>query len=549
MNFRILIGLAIAFALVGCSNNDNNPSNTITHIAVKLKGENYWSMIDAKGNLAFESEIDATDISPVVENCFVITDNTNKKVVYKLDKYPEVIGNLKGLLQVGTMTEGVIPVVRQGSRIEYYNANGEHKFTLDPINGDEIVEVCGHFSEGVTSFVTESGKAGVIDNNGNIVIEPDKFAQIEPFSNGYAIAKLLTDDTENPTWALIDHNGEIVIKLPKSAYFVGRYKHNRIAAQYNERSYMYDIDGNKTALPRKVSSIYDWNEKYISFHNDNYKMSVINYDGETVIRSNYDRIQLLPNELFLASEFEKRPKIINADNEVVVTLKSDYANYIPDLFDNDFGLCLSDEDSERSTLVTFEGEPINKDLAIEQVGYCYIYNSVFADYYNVEEAAKTFANRITENGINDIEIGTYARALENDFAISLYSETSYQNSWAVSKRMYYISDSYLFDKTAGWYDDAKIWACHTEISLPYHNLYPKVKDAIVKEIHKNGFNVDENKDAYAVLSLNNTCCYLYYDDAENNIQVYIFNKENEAENRYYLLDKATTAYDNIKSEL
>ena len=131
---------------------------------------------------------------------------------------------------------------------------------------------------------------------------------------------------------------------------------------------MYDIDGNKTALPRKVSNIYDWNEKYISFHNDNYKMSVINYDGETVIRSKYDRIQLLPNELFLASEFEKRPKIINADNEVVVTLKSDYANYIPDLFDNDFGLCLSDEDSEHSTLVTFEGEPINKDLAIEQVG-------------------------------------------------------------------------------------------------------------------------------------------------------------------------------------
>ncbi|MCH5319378.1 MAG: WG repeat-containing protein [Paramuribaculum sp.] len=218
------IFLALAFSglilslLYSCA---KSSADNVQFIPVQKTDGGAWIFINDKGERVGEQE---WEFEPTVTIDGVFTArNDSGLTVYRWDgKAAKPVDSLQNLVSVGVYNEGLIPVVPAMKRIRVVDKKGNVKFTLDPIDGQEISSCAGIVQDGMLVVTTVDGKTGVVNDKGEVVVKPT-YSDISNFTDGFALAVDYNYDTyeDGPTYFVIDKNGNSVKVEGKFGYEEG----------------------------------------------------------------------------------------------------------------------------------------------------------------------------------------------------------------------------------------------------------------------------------------------------------------------------------------
>ncbi|MDE6300771.1 MAG: WG repeat-containing protein [Muribaculaceae bacterium] len=301
---NILGSIAVGLMMYGCGSSDTvSYYDRIDYFPVKESANGNWSFFGQDGELKYPNEFKNMP-SPVVNGYFTVEEN-NGYSVYKAGEKPELVNDAEGLYSVGVMSEGVMPVTYPKERISLINGRGEKIATLDPVKGREIVSCKSEFSDGLLLIQTEDDLYGFIDKTGQLVVSP-KYDYAWKFSEGLALVKIESEKYNFQTeYIIIDKDGNQVYKLPEGfTPQINWYNYGFLLVQdRNDHIVFIDKNGEKAYIcPNKVKSVNNYNSEYFVFRNDDGYYGVMDFDFNVVIRPKYDRIMIMGNDKFLASE-------------------------------------------------------------------------------------------------------------------------------------------------------------------------------------------------------------------------------------------------------
>lgn len=396
----------------------------VEYYAVQEEKDGKWGFVNQDGELVISGEY-KNEPSVVVNGYFSVQEGENK-VLYKMDKKPEAVPGCDELADVGTFEDGVIPVVKKGSRISIVNGKGETITTLDPQGGKEITRCGNSFSDGMLMVVTEDGKFGYVNTKGEYVVSP-KYDLAAPFSEGLAlVAKEKDDDLKI---SVIDTKGDEVFSLKKD-YKPGstEYKDGYIAVKEGDRFLMIDKKGESIKLPGKVEQIFDYNDKYIVFCESEYSerglMKLDEENPEIVIKPRYESITLIPDDKNKVLVSEKNEfTLMNVKGEKEFDFNDDYTDVIP-LQGKKVRFMAKDHD--KYVFLDKEGKPIDKNDYNDAAIYP---NRIFvySDYFSVEGFVEAMLSDVTDKGIGKYYIGEPATSLGLGNAQNYTWKSSFEN--------------------------------------------------------------------------------------------------------------------------
>lgn len=356
-----LLGLGlISLMISSCGNNStsSNIFNDAEYVAVlksgseeKSKNEIAFSCVDNKGNFKYEDVFggDGKYIgvpSNFVNGYFTLEFTTNPLgryinsqsyyPLFKASKHPEIVKGCDNLYSVGCMNDGVIPVAKQGDRISVINGTGKTLFTLDPIDGKEIISCDVTFYDGLLRIENEEHKYGFVDKKGNVIIKPQYF-EVYAFSEGKAlVAESKEGWIMGKYWAkysVIDTKGNVVSKwedcgpidfneFPNNYYLVedwdaikeglGRYHDGMLLVENNDRRFLFlDAKGNtKFMTPTEVESVTEYNSKcFVCKLNGEW--GVMDFKGKVIIPGQYRNVVILRNGNILCHEHQRYKEIFH----------------------------------------------------------------------------------------------------------------------------------------------------------------------------------------------------------------------------------------------
>lgn len=212
-NFKKFISPAVFIAfisvlIVSCGKSEEE-TYSVEYIPVQTSEEGAWVFVNNKGERIGTQE---WEFEPTVTANNIFTARTDSGLtVYYWDKdVAKPVDSLQNLVAVGIYNEGLLPVTPPMERIRIVNKQGELQFTLDPIDGQEISACADKFSEGLIIVSNTQGKAGVVNNKGEVVVKP-QFSEISNFSDGHALAVNYNYDNyeDGPSYFVIDKEGKI----------------------------------------------------------------------------------------------------------------------------------------------------------------------------------------------------------------------------------------------------------------------------------------------------------------------------------------------------
>lgn len=198
------LALTIAGALTGCSKEE---SAEVEYIPVQTTEGGAWTFINEKGERIGTQE---WEFEPSMTYAGIFTARTDSGLtVYRWDgTEAKPIEALRNLASVGVYKEGLLPVSPDMERIHIVDRDGETKFVLEPVNGQEITSCDLNFNEGRLIIHTINGKAGVVDKDGNMVVQP-KYNDISAYCGGYALAMNFNWETDKgPSYFILDKDGK-----------------------------------------------------------------------------------------------------------------------------------------------------------------------------------------------------------------------------------------------------------------------------------------------------------------------------------------------------
>ena len=180
-----------------------------------------WSFINSKGEPVGTQEWEF-EPSLSIDGIFTVRQDDGLCVYRWEGKEARPIDSLQNLVSVGIYNDGLLPVTPPMQRIRIVDNKGNVKFTLDPIDGQEINSCADMFSENLLIVTTIDGKTGVINNKGEVVVKPT-YSDISNFNSGYALAANYDYDNyeKGPSYFILDKTGKATPVKGEFAYEEG----------------------------------------------------------------------------------------------------------------------------------------------------------------------------------------------------------------------------------------------------------------------------------------------------------------------------------------
>ena len=330
MKIKWFVFAAILAALCSCSK-----SGDIQYLPFQSDEDSNWGLVSTDGKVLFENEF-KNEPTVVMHDRFFVKNADGKWELYSAQEKPEEIG--KNVYdQAGAFIEDVAPVVATGQPIQFINKDGEVKFSLGNVDGQQITE-CTNFSEGIAVF--KAGKYyGCIDKDGKVIVKPE-YIRICPASDGKILA--INKKYENAkngdalSITVLSTSGKVISDISTKPF-------NDIDKQFHDGALVVEQkidDENRQGLInekgefilRPSSKIHRIegieNEEFIFYDGDNY--GVMDFKGNVVIRPKYKRLTFAGKGKLLWAVDDKEDaniKLIDEDENVIS--KSEYEGVLP----------------------------------------------------------------------------------------------------------------------------------------------------------------------------------------------------------------------------
>lgn len=388
---RLLFFVAAAGLFGACSDDKLMPETD--YIAAQADESDDWGILDVNsGEYVCEDEFENAP-SVVYNDVFVVKNNDDSYDVYNVDDVKKPI-NQEPYAEVTDFNgSDVALAVLPGGKINIINTDCEVVAELPA----DIAE-CYHFTLGRAVFKNYKDKYGVIDEDGNVVIE----AKYDIWNSGYVYDEIATfvtvkgemnaEDHSNWTYHAVDINGNELFSLDGKEYTsVGYFSDGKLPVVKDGKALLLDKNGEQICKLGSaegnfdISKILSSNGKTIFYKDGKYGLK--DSEGETIIRAKYESIYLTyDNEYKVVDDGEYG--IIDVDGKVVISSKySTLWGLKPNRF-----LVLRDS---KVRLINKDGEKINKkSIANASVS---IINSVTSQYIEPKAFAEKVFSDISGN--------------------------------------------------------------------------------------------------------------------------------------------------------
>lgn len=499
-----------------------NGSDELQYLAAQVDNKGNWAFVDPDGNIKYPDEFKSQP-SAIFNGYFSVKENDGI-TLYRADDKPTVVGDLEGLSSVGAMSEGLIPVVKQGQRIAIVDKNGKQVFTLDPVGGKEVVECDLCFREGMLGFKTEDDKYGFYNTKGNVVIKP-QYSFIGTFVDGKALVQKPGDSDEGK-YQVIDKKGNVLFTY-RDSYQPGsrRFKEDMIIVRdkNNDRYLFLDEKGEvKYKCPSKVDDVNDYTSSYFVFESKDGNDGLMDFNGEVLIRAKYNHIEILNDDKF-ACYSDGKVTIRNKADEELANLE-DYKFVITS---GDFrggydgsSYCLFDKNWKEIKNAEFSN--ISNSLSVSY--------SVESDYFNRETVINAILEMINQQGVGKYALGESPSAhfsnpedyrYQSEVELDDLTQTGFRYTItpkaSFSANMADYDWDYNYNLIFHWNPRATLMSFLIQVNSGC-KWTPDISKALAKALNKKGFTTvveKSSKSRYAALLKSSTLLLPIFSDANS----------------------------------
>jgi len=307
---------AIILLFVSCSETKDDSASFGEYLAVKVVGEENWSVIDVNtGNFVCRNEFKNRPKQISEDFFFVEKDKGKGYECYNVHNLSSAI-NSEPYYSATYFEGGFSPVVYMDTTIIIVNKACKEIGSL----AHNVVSA-QPFRNGFSVIYTDEREAGLIDTLGNVVIRP-QFDVIMPMSSdGYAVTcKKMNDTIFNYT--IIDSACAKYYTFTSEKYDpVTGLENGSMAVKKNHKVVYIDKDGNRLfdagEYVKGTSASYGVFDHMTVYASETGKMGVMTDKGEKLIRDKYDLLVPLRDGTFVAYQDGKCGVIDKDDAKVL----------------------------------------------------------------------------------------------------------------------------------------------------------------------------------------------------------------------------------------
>lgn len=338
MNKKVSFLLLSSVFLLAMSSCGGSSSPEVEYIPVQTTEDGSWRFIDSKGKFVGNQE---WEFQPTVtiDGIFVTMGDSGYNV-YKWDGDKAVgIDSLQNLVSVGIYNEGLLPVTPSMQRIRIVDKNGNVKFILDPIEGQEVSSCSGMVSDGMLIVSNMDYKKGAVNNKGEVVYQ-FKYNEISDFKDGYALAAIYEENSNGPTYYVLDKKGNEIKVNGEFSFPEGEC--NDISSFSNGKATVmgpYPVDGG------------NWEQLEINNLGEVNKVASNSEEGVYTSRDVLDNGDVIVNTY---GDAQNKSEWLNAKGEVIKKTSGNEGSF------NSYGKFVTTSTNESITIYSEDGKEIYK---------------------------------------------------------------------------------------------------------------------------------------------------------------------------------------------
>lgn len=384
----VLVLSLLILSVASCGKSDKQDS--LKYLAVQIDDDEFWSIVDSEGKVLVEKEYPKSNRISRIDGsgCYWVKSD-NKYQLFSISSPRKPIIDTE-FQAVSNFTNGVaLASTSKTEPIKLIDTDGKVIATLP----QEVAVAALDNDNDLMLYANSEGKSGYIDFKGNIAV-PAKFYNAWDFNCGLGIVQI---EVDSPAY-VINKKGDCVYEFDKNTRLITyHYSENILPIEKNGAIVLLDKNGKTIAeVPQKhaVSDVADFKGGLCVVRDEKYNYSVIDKNGETVIRAGkYNWIHNMGNGILIAKKDTKWGVIDKEDNTLVNFSYNDaYYSMLGDNF------LLGKRDYQ--VIVNKKGEELNRDEFFDTEAYrC---ESVVR-YVDIKGAVDAFVNPCTTTGYATLE--------------------------------------------------------------------------------------------------------------------------------------------------
>lgn len=347
MNIKQTAGGLLLMSAILASCSDNLDLITPQYFPFQEKEEGRWGMISADGNVLFSEEFKQTPTVAIGER-FAVPSKSGNFTVYDTEEKPNVV--IEGLKEMSFFYGDVAVAVKPGSHIFLLNSDGTTRKDLKELAGKSVKTV-NSFNEDAAVFSTTDGFYGLMDTDGNVLVQPEYVQMSSQLTNGRILAvhkqyKAFVDnnDVKKVIYSLLDASGKELCKIKGDKYervnmdLTGSGYVNVVVSKDDEQMGALLNDKAEYAFePRSKFPvvIFEYDGK-VYFEDEDQERGVADLDGEIILRPKYEYCSPSMDDLFmvklneeeeyfLVNDEGERQKGTSYEQIILFSLKEKYA--------------------------------------------------------------------------------------------------------------------------------------------------------------------------------------------------------------------------------
>lgn len=304
-----IITTMFIFNSCGKSNGEEDASMHREYLAVRPSNGSNWNIIDKNGLVVVETDFrtDASSISNVFDDVYWVRFSNGRRQLFNVNQPNQPLLDEEAADVADFVYCGYTFVATRNQTIRIINTKGETVAILP-----ESIKECRSFNkDGYALIKDETGKFGVVNTNGKIVIEPT-YTNLTPLGEGIFLAELYQFlDTQGNVLGEIDHQRYMVTNL-------GMEKGKMIVHNIsNSQCCVINQKGEeKFTLPMAVDAS-PYRSGYATFKDASGLWGVVNDDGDVVVTPQYSMLFNVGGGDFIAMA-NGGFGVINVKNEIIV---------------------------------------------------------------------------------------------------------------------------------------------------------------------------------------------------------------------------------------
>lgn len=309
-SFVLCFFITVLVVLCGCSTSNTSNLNEV-YLPCKITKTGNWGFVTPKGEILCENTF-KNEPTAAIDGVFFVQEGSAYSMYRIEQNSPKLL--LGDLSAYGTVVNGLVPVCIKGKGLHVVDTNGQIKFAINEIDGNEVTECRPYFEDGYLLVITKN-KSG----NKNLALVNENgvaFSMLQEYNLSYLVCSYVCKDIihvvdlTNSRSIYLDREGkrlEWLDAFDKVYAYTWGIKDYVICERYG-KIFIYSYEGEQVLqCPQEVYSIELEGIKndFIIYENKDEKEGVIDIKGNEILPAIYNDVIFMNHGFFAQKDYKE----------------------------------------------------------------------------------------------------------------------------------------------------------------------------------------------------------------------------------------------------